>query len=209
MRPGDSIVEFAGLRVQEWTDFSEAVYARAGETVPIAWQRGAETVRAEVAVGKDGDKIMGQASGSIGISARVPHRKLSFPKAIGEAAGKVGTVTVQTYVVLYKAVTIKNFAKKALGGPIMVARIAYEGASWGWDYFLLLFAILSINMFVVNLLPVPVLDGGRIVLDCIAGIRRRNLTEKELSWAAGIGWAMIGALAVFTIFNDILRLIRK
>jgi len=134
---------------------------------------------------------------------------LSLPKAIGEAASKAGTVTAQTYVVLYKSLTVKHFARQALGGPIMVARIAYEGASWGWDYFLLLFAILSINLFVVNLLPVPVLDGGRIVLDCIAGIRRRDLTEKELNWAAGVGWAMIGALVLFTIFNDILKLIQK
>jgi len=59
------------------------------------------------------------------------------------------------------------------------------------------------------LLPVPVMDGGRIVLDCIAGIRRRNLTDKELNWAAGIGWAMIGALVLFTIFNDILKLLHK
>jgi regulator of sigma E protease len=209
MRPGDTIIEFAGLPVREWTDFADAVYSRAGESVPIVWQRGAETMQAVVAVTKGGDQLMGQQDGGIGISARVPHRKLSFPRAIGEAANKVATITVQTYAVLYKAVTIKNFAKKALGGPIMVARIAYEGASWGWDYFLLLFAILSINLFVVNLLPVPVLDGGRIVLDCIAGIRRRKLTEKELSWAAGVGWVLIGALVVFTIFNDILRLIRK
>jgi regulator of sigma E protease len=209
MRPGDSIIEFAGLPVREWTDFADAVYSRAGESVPIVWRRGAENMRAVVAVTKGGDQLMGQQDGGIGISARVPHRELSFPRAIGEAASKVATITVQTYAVLYKAVTIKNFAKKALGGPIMVARIAYEGASWGWDYFLLLFAILSINLFVVNLLPVPVLDGGRIVLDCIAGIRRRNLTEKELSWAAGVGWVMIGALVVFTVFNDILRLIRK
>jgi len=209
LRPGDSIVEFAGLPVREWTDFAEAVYSRAGESVPIVWRRGSATMQAVVAVAKDGDQLMGQQGGGIGVSARVPHRKLSLPKAIGEAASKVATVTVQTFVVLYKAITVRNFAKRALGGPIMVARIAYEGASWGWDYFLLLFAILSINLFVVNLLPVPVLDGGRILLDCIAGIRRRNLTENELGWAAGVGWVMIGALVVFTIFNDILRLIRR
>jgi len=152
---------------------------------------------------------MGQEDGGIGVSARIPHRKLSLPQAVGEAASKITTVTAQTYVVLYKAVTVRNFAKKALGGPIMVARIAYEGASWGWEYFLLLFAILSVNLFVVNLLPVPVLDGGRLVLDCISSIRRRNLTEKELNWAAGVGWVMIGALVVFTVFNDIMRLIRR
>ena len=209
LRTGDSIIEFAGLPVREWTDFAEAVDTRAGESVPIVWRRRGETMRAVVAVARDGDRLTGQQDGGIGISARMPHRNLSFPQAIGEAANKVATVTVQTYVVLYKAVTVKNFARKALGGPIMVARIAYEGASWGWDYFLLLFAILSINLFVVNLLPVPVLDGGRILLDCIAGVRRRNLTEKELSWAAGIGWAMIGALVAFTVFNDILKLIRR
>jgi len=209
LQTGDSIVEFAGLPIREWTDFAEAVDSRVGQDVPIVWRRGNKTMRAEVTVARDDDQMMGWRGGGIGISARMPHRKLSFPNAIAEAADKVAAVTVQTYVVLYKAVTVKNFARRALGGPIMVARIAYEGASWGWDYFLLLFAILSINLFVVNLLPVPVLDGGRILLDCIGGIRRRNLTEKELSWASGIGWAMIGALIAFTVFNDILRLIRR
>jgi len=209
LRPGDSIVEFAGLRIREWADFSNAVYSRGGETVPIVWQRAGRTMRGGVAVARNEEQLLGQPGGGIGISARVPRRRLSLPRAIGEAATKAGVVTVQTYIVLYKSVTVKHFARKALGGPIMVARIAYEGASWGWDYFLLLFAILSINLCVVNLLPVPVLDGGRVLLDCIAGIRRRNLTEKELDWAAGIGWAMIGALVLFTIFNDILKLLRK
>ena len=209
LRPGDSIVEFAGLPIREWTDFTDAVYSRGGEIVPIVWQRAGQTMRGNVAVAKNDEQLMGQKGGGIGISARVPHRKLGLAQSIGEAASKTGTVTAQTYVVLYKALTVKHYARKALGGPIMVARIAYEGASWGWDYFLLLFSILSINLFVVNLLPVPVLDGGRIVLDCIAGIRRRNLTDREINWAAGVGWAMIGALVLFTIFNDILKLIHK
>ncbi len=209
LRPGDSIVEFAGLPIREWSDFADAVYSRGGETVPIVWIREGKTVRKEVTVAADEERLLGQRGGGIGISARVPRRRLSLPGSIAEAAAKAGTVTAQTYVVLYKSLTVKHFARKALGGPIMVARIAYEGASWGWDYFLLLFAILSINLFVVNLLPVPVLDGGRIVLDCIAGIRGRNLTEKELNWAAGVGWAMVGALVLFTIFNDILKLIRR
>jgi regulator of sigma E protease len=209
LRPGDSIVEFAGLPIREWADFADAVYSRGGDSVPIVWQRAGQTMRSKVAVVSNDEQLMGQQGGGIGISARVPRRMLSLPKAIGEAAAKAGTVTAQTYVVLYKSLTVKHFARQALGGPIMVARIAYEGASWGWDYFLLLFAILSINLFVVNLLPVPVLDGGRIVLDLIAGIRRRNLTDKELNWAAGVGWAMIGALVLFTVFNDILKLIHK
>ena len=209
MQSGDSIVEFAGQPIREWGDVADVAYSRAGEEVPIVWRRGVDTMRGAVAVEKDGAQLMGLQDGGIGISVRVPRRKMSLLGAIAEAATKTGAVTAQTYVVLYRAVTVKNFARKALGGPIMVARIAYEGASWGWDYFLLLFAILSVNLFVVNLLPVPVLDGGRILLDCIGGIRGRNLTEKELSWAAGIGWAMIGALIAFTVFNDILRLIRR
>jgi regulator of sigma E protease len=209
LRPGDSIVEFAGLPIREWADFTDAVYSRGDESVPIVWWRAGQTMQGVVAVAEDDERLMGQSGGGIGITARVPHRKLGLPRALGEAVAKAGAVTVQTYVVLYKSITVKHFARRALGGPIMVARIAYEGASWGWDYFLLLFAILSINLFVVNLLPVPVLDGGRIVLDCIAGIRRRKLTERELNWAAGVGWAMIGALVVFTIFNDILKLLHK
>jgi len=177
--------------------------------VPIVWQHAGRKMQGVVDVVKSRDEVIEQLGSGIGISAQVPHRTLSLPRAIGEATGRAVAVTAQTYVVLYKAFTVKHFAKQALGGPIMVARIAYEGANWGWDYFLLLFGILSINLFVVNLLPVPVLDGGRIVLDCIAGIRRRNLTEKEMDWAAGVGWAMIGALVLFTIFNDVMKLIQK
>jgi regulator of sigma E protease len=115
---------------------------------------------------------------------------------------------VQTFVIIYKVVT-RQISSKAIGGPIMVAKIAYEGANWGTEYFLALWALLSINLFVVNMLPVPVLDGGRILLDCIAAIRRRKLTDKELSWAGNIGWIMIGALVLLTIFNDVLRIVRK
>jgi regulator of sigma E protease len=209
LRPGDSIVEFAGVSIREWADFADAVYPRGGETVPIVWHRAGQEMREMVTVADDEEHLLGQRGGGIGISARVPRRRLGLPNAIAQAAAKVGAVTAQTYVVLYKSLTVKHFARRALGGPIMVARIAYEGASWGWDYFLLLFAILSINLFVVNLLPIPVLDGGRILLDCIAGIRGRNLTEKELNWAAGVGWAIVGALVLFTVFNDILKLLRK
>ncbi|HTW91459.1 MAG TPA: RIP metalloprotease RseP [bacterium] len=209
LRPGDTLLELAGLPIKEWSDFEDQIYSKGGQSVPIVWQHAGRKMQGVVDVVKSRDEVIEQLGSGIGISAQVPHRTLSLPRAIGEATGRAVAVTAQTYVVLYKAFTVKHFAKQALGGPIMVARIAYEGANWGWDYFLLLFGILSINLFVVNLLPVPVLDGGRIVLDCIAGIRRRNLTEKEMDWAAGVGWAMIGALVLFTIFNDVMKLIQK
>jgi regulator of sigma E protease len=117
-------------------------------------------------------------------------------------------VTVQTFVIIYKVIT-RQIPGRAIGGPIMVAKVAYEGASWGAEYFIALWALLSINLFVVNLLPIPVVDGGRILLFAIEAIRRRKLSDREMAWAMNIGWAIVGLIFVFVLFNDILRLFRN
>ena len=92
---------------------------------------------------------------------------------------------------------------------MFVAKVAYEGAGWGAEYFLALWALLSINLFVVNMLPIPVMDGGRIALDLFGAVRGRRLSEKEMTWAANIGWLLVGLIFAFALFNDFLRIFKK
>ena len=207
LREGDTITSLAGFEVKSWDDFTHLVATRGGKQTSITWKRGGEVYQDSLVPGFETDQLTGQKAGEIGIWAELPRRRMSLPSAAWQAMSRTGYVVVQTFVILYNVVT-RKLPGRAIGGPIMVAKIAYEGTTWGAEYFIALWALLSINLFVVNMLPVPVLDGGRILLDCIAGIRRRPLSEKELTWAANIGWLMIGALILFTVFNDILRLIR-
>lgn len=208
LKAGDRIVSIAGSDVTSWQDFVAVVGGSGGVTVPLSWERDGQLHVGSVTPTLERDQLSEERFGQVGVWVRLQKKNLLLPVAIWEAAKRTGYVVLQTYVILYRVVT-RQISTRAIGGPIMVAKVAYEGASWGAEYFLALWALLSINLFVVNLLPVPVLDGGRILLDLIAGVRRRNLTRRELNWAAGIGWAIIGILVAFTLFNDILRLFRR
>ncbi|MCX6844173.1 MAG: RIP metalloprotease RseP [candidate division WOR-3 bacterium] len=208
LRPGDTIVSVNGMALTHWDDFVDQVSQKGGQRIGIEWRRNGRLFQDSITPSVERDQMTEQRFGQVGVWVRLPKKTLPVQVAVWEAVKRTGFVVEQTVIVLYKVVT-RQISTKAIGGPIMVAKIAYEGANWGAEYFIALWALLSVNLFVVNMLPIPVLDGGRILLDCIGGIRGRKLTEKEQNWAAGIGWAMIGALVLFTIFNDVLRLIRK
>ncbi|MGQ9708212.1 MAG: RIP metalloprotease RseP [bacterium] len=208
LRPGDRITAIAGVEVKRWEDFVKTVMQNAGTKIEITYRRGDAIIVDSITPTVERDQISDQPFGQIGVWVRLPKRSLSPPRAAWEALRRTGYITVQTFVILYKVIT-RQISTRAIGGPIMVAKIAYEGAKWGAEYFLALWALLSINLSVVNMLPVPVLDGGRILLDLIGGIRRRRLSDKELTWATNFGWVLIGLLVAFTIFNDLIRLIQK
>ncbi|NPV13350.1 RIP metalloprotease RseP [candidate division WOR-3 bacterium] len=208
LKPGDRIISVAGVNVQRWNDFVEIVRNNGGKPISIIFQRGDKIFSDTITPAIEKDQMSEEKFGQIGVWVMLPRISLSVPRAVWEALRRTGYITVQTFVIIYKVIT-RKISTRAIGGPIMVAKIAYEGASWGSEYFLALWALLSINLFVVNMLPIPVLDGGRIVLDLIGGIRRRRLSDRELTWASNIGWLLIGLLIAFTIFNDLLRIIKK
>ena len=92
---------------------------------------------------------------------------------------------------------------KQLGGPIKIAQVAGQGASLGALPFVQLLALLSINLGFINLLPVPMLDGGHLFFYAIEAVRRRPLSAQALEWAFRGGLAVILALLLFTTVNDL------
>lgn len=208
LKPGDRIVMVAGVEVRSWEEVVSVIREHGGVPIELRWQRGDSLYADSITPVLEQDQLTRERFGQIGVWVRLPRRMMTLPQALWEGIRRTGYITVQTFVIIYKVVT-RRISSRAIGGPIMVAKIAWEGASWGWEYFLALWALLSINLFVVNMLPVPVLDGGRIVLDLIAGVRRRPLSDRELSWANSIGWAIIGLLVALTLFNDLRRLLLK
>jgi regulator of sigma E protease len=208
IRPGDTLVSVAGQELHSWDDYLRAMRARGGEQVALSLRRAGVIIQDSITPTVESDQLTGERVGQIGITVGMPRDRMPIYRAAWQALTRTGYVVVQTFIIIYSVVT-RRITARAIGGPIMVAKIAYEGASWGAEYFLALWALLSINLFVVNMLPIPVLDGGRIVLFVVEGIRRRRLTDKEVGWAMNIGWVLIALIVVFTLFNDIFRLIAK
>jgi len=206
IRPGDTVLSVADTPVTRWDELVGIINRHPGDTLEIAWRRDGTVSTERVPVGTEKDQLTGNAIGQIGVWVALARRNLPVHAAIWEGAKRSGYIVVQTFVIIWQVIT-RQIPTRAIGGPVFVAKVAYEGASWGAEYFIALWALLSINLFVVNLLPIPVLDGGRILLFVFEGVRRRRLTERELTWAMNIGWAIIGLIFVLVLFNDVVRLI--
>ena len=93
-----------------------------------------------------------------------------------------------------------------LGGPIRIAKYSGQAAKSGLAGFVLFVAILSINLGLINLFPVPLLDGGHLLFYAIEAVRGRPLSEQAQEWGMRVGLALVGALMIFVTWNDIVQL---
>jgi regulator of sigma E protease len=109
-----------------------------------------------------------------------------------------------TIKIFYQLIT-REISTKALGGPIAIAKLTAESAQWGFEYLLGLLAVISINLGLINLFPIPALDGGHILMFVIEGIRRRRFSKQTRLIIQQIGYALILLLIIFVTFNDITR----
>ena len=111
--------------------------------------------------------------------------------------------------------TFKGFAymvsgklsAKGLGGPIMIFDISKRAAEAGFKYFLMMMAMISINLGIINLFPIPVLDGGYVVIYGIEGISGKTIPQKIKERALMVGLVLLSLLMVFAVFNDFARYI--
>ena len=106
---------------------------------------------------------------------------------------------------LWQIVTGRRSADE-IGGPIKIAQIAGQQARLGWDDYVVLLALLSINLGFINLLPVPMLDGGHLFFYVIEAVRRRPLSAEALEFAFRGGLALVFALMLFLTVNDLGRI---
>ncbi|HYW69139.1 MAG TPA: site-2 protease family protein, partial [bacterium] len=93
-----------------------------------------------------------------------------------------------------------------VGGPIKVVQIASESARWGATYFFSFMAYMSLNLFLINMLPLPILDGGHLLLMALEKVRRRGLSEKQLMVWQQIGLVFFASLMVFLLVRDAIGL---
>mgnify|MGYP001590904439 FL=1 len=122
-----------------------------------------------------------------------------------EGTKKMGELTILTFAII-KKLFVGEISIKTLGGPLMIAQVAGQAAESGLTAFLSLMAFLSLQLGILNLLPIPVLDGGFLVFFGIEALRGKPMSEKVMGIVQNIGIALLVLLMVFVTYNDIIRL---
>ena len=142
----------------------------------------------------------------IGVSPepRTVLRRYTLAQAVPKAWQESWLAAERTVLTL-KGLLVGVVSPKDLGGPLMIYDVTTKAAAAGWHWLVQITAFISVNLFVFNLLPLPVLDGGQVVINVLESIRRKPLSEAFLVRFQQVGIVMILALMVYVTFNDVLR----
>jgi regulator of sigma E protease len=206
IRAGDRIESVAHRPVDRFEDVQRIVILRPGEQVPIVVARGSQrvTLTATIGVHEEQDRF-GQKFkiGRLGVLGSQPtFERLALLELIPAATGYTIDLTRSMMDGLWQIISGRRSVKD-LGGPIKIAQIAGQQATLGALEFVQLLAFLSINLGFINLLPVPLLDGGHLFFYAAEAVRRRPISARALDWAFRAGLALILALLAFTTINDL------
>ena len=206
LRIGDRIVEMDGRSTPTFEMIGHVASLNPGEPVVIRVQRGTRELEltATLSVVEETDRFGRQFRfGQLGIPN--PGRQMVEVDAVDLIPAAVDRTVILTRSMvegLWQIISGRRTVKE-LGGPLRIAQIAGQQASIGWIDFVSLVALISINLGFINLLPVPMLDGGHLVFYVAEGIRRRPVSERAQDWAFRGGLALLLALLLFTTVNDL------
>ena len=210
LREGDRITAIDGEAISGFSDLSRVVSARPGKTVDIEYTRQDELFVTSVTLGSR--ETDGETRGHLGVGLSQANsdywylRKYGPVAAFGEAAQQTWASTAFTLNMFVRMLT-GEVSVKNISGPINIAQYAGTSASAGLDQFLRFLALVSISLGVINLMPVPILDGGQIVYQSIEWIKGSPLSLRSQIVGQQVGIAALLLLMSFAFYNDIARLI--
>lgn len=206
LRKGDRILSVAGQKTEYFQDIQAVTSLRPNYRLEISFARDSVVRTVPVRLGAEqradefGQKYV---VGLLGVyPPELVYQRLSPFEAVPAATAATINVTRMIIEVTGQIISGDRSAKE-LGGPLRMAQIAGQRASLGWFDFAYLLAMFSINLGFINLLPVPMLDGGHLALYTIEAVRRRPVSLQAQEWAFRGGLAFILALLLFTTFNDL------
>lgn len=209
---GDKIIAVDGKKVDFWEDLQMAIQAKKAVTrVLLSVLRDNKEYAIEVKIKeKQLDDALGQKRnvGLIGITPKdeIVKVKHGFLKSFVLGINKTLDLTVMTYKAFWRMITGKLSMRESITGPLGIFYITSKAVNLGIVALLHLVAVLSVSLCIFNLLPLPVLDGGHIVLLAIEKIRGRQLGIRAERVITQIGFTLIVSLAIFATYNDMLRL---
>jgi regulator of sigma E protease len=207
---GDRIIEINGASLKTWHDMTDLIQENPEKPLLFRIQRGQQvkdmtiTPKKEVYQTPDGEK---KAIGLIGIKPLGNDfiKKFGPIESVSLGLKRTWDISVLTILSMVKLIQ-RVIPSNTIGGPIMIFQMAGEQASQGALNFFTFMAVISINLGVLNLLPIPILDGGHILFLGIEAVIRRPLNENVVMIAQKVGLVLLLSLMAFAFYNDIVRL---
>ena len=212
LKVDDVLLEINGQPTVSWLDVLEGVKGSDGQLVTVVVERQGGRVRLTVEPKIDTVKnVFGEKVEERFMIGIVKADELIYTK--GTLIDSMENALAQTW--MYISLTAMGFVKifqrvipaSDLGGPILIAQIAGEQMKAGWINLLYFMGLLSVNLGFLNLLPIPVLDGGHLVFLTIEAIMRKPMNERAQIFAQQVGIGLLGTLMIFVFYNDIVRLL--
>ncbi|HJT24679.1 MAG TPA: RIP metalloprotease RseP, partial [bacterium] len=200
IQDGDEVVSVNGQKVGDWAELAYSL--RNAKTDPIQIEIRRDNQLHTVPV----SRVFNGSYKAIGIMRQMPTeeevKKVSVFGAVGDAFGFSVNKTSEMLGGIWKMITGKISFKDNIGGPVTIMRMMYHQASQKMEDFLTLVAVISLMLFIMNLLPIPVVDGGQIVLCLIEGVKRHPVSVKIQLAYQQVGFFLIIALMALAVFND-------
>lgn len=212
LKVGDEIVSIEGSPLEDWMELVGLVQKSPSKVIEVEVLRSGDTVALELMpntrVTASGDK-----QGFLGVSPKpvnyppelLTEMRLGPLDALIEGAENTYTASIRV-LDSFKKIIVGELSVKNLSGPITIAKVAGQSAKGGLESFLSFLAFLSVMLGVVNLFPIPMLDGGHILYHLIEGIKGSPLSEKAQSLGFMFGFMVIISIMVLAFYNDFLRL---
>ncbi|HBG47882.1 MAG TPA: RIP metalloprotease RseP [Deltaproteobacteria bacterium] len=202
LKPGDRIISVNGTPIVHWAELEVAIH-KSGDKKTFVIRRGAEELSLVIT-----PRYSEEAKAYlVGISRQEDQvlRRYGLIESIDKGVSSGIDMTSKLFVVI-KGLVLGEYSLKTLGGPIMIAQVAGKAAESGLVDILSLVAFLSLQLGIINLFPIPVLDGGHIVFFSIEAVKGSPLSEKFMTVAQQVGIALLVALMVLVTYNDLFRI---
>src|SRR5882762_2124151 len=211
LKAGDEIVAIEGVPVHDFREIVARVSAHPGETLAITYRRGGveQTIRVPVAAEEAGGKRVGrirvmQPQGITYPASLLSHTDLTPSSALGRAGAEAWNMTV-LQARLFWRMLLGQVSLKNLSGPLAIAEFAGESAQAGVASFMGFLVLISLSLGFLNLLPIPILDGGQIVFQLVEWLKGSPLSERAQAFGQQLGIALLILLMGVALFNDLAR----
>ena len=201
LKPGDAVMAVDGERVLLSSDLVKATSRNAGKSIAITIRRNGEEQQIQVT------PVLRDKRGMIGITTSEPTR--SFKPGPLQAISLSAKRTVEGSGLIFKTIgqlLSGQASPKQLMGPVAIAQLSGESAQAGWVALFALMSMISLNLGVLNLMPIPVLDGGHILSLLLEGVARRDFSAQVKERMLMVGFALLMVLMVTVIYNDLTRI---
>ena len=211
LKAGDQIVAIEGAPVSDFREIVARISAHPGETLAITYRRGGveQTARVAVAAEEAGAKRIGrirvmQPQGITYPASMLSHTDLTPTAALGRAGGEAWSMTV-LQARLFWRMLLGQVSLKNLSGPLAIAEFAGDSAQAGVASFMGFLVLISLSLGFLNLLPIPILDGGQIVFQLVEWLKGSPLSERAQAFGQQLGIALLILLMGVALFNDLAR----